>query len=187
MVVSETRLPGVVIIEPTAFRDERGFFLETYHAERYRAAAGLPLPFVQDNHSRSRRGTLRGLHFQRTRPQGKLIRVVEGEIYDVAADVNPRSPTFRQWVGVTLSADSFRQMYVPPAYAHGFCVTSEVAQVEYKCTDYYDPADEAGVMWNDEFLGIDWPIAEPVLSRRDQQHPPLSPEAATVLHRTIPG
>ncbi len=179
----ETRLQGPVLIEPAVHGDARGFFVETYRQGVF-AEFGVHDDFVQDNHSRSRRGTLRGLHFQRTRPQGKLIRVVEGEIYDVAADVNPRSPTFRQWVGVTLSADSFRQMYVPPAYAHGFCVTSEVAQVEYKCTDYYDPVDEAGVMWNDEFLAIDWPIADPVLSRRDQQHPPLSPDDATALHRT---
>jgi dTDP-4-dehydrorhamnose 3,5-epimerase len=172
MQVLTTALPGVLIIEPRVFRDERGFFLETYHAARY-AEAGLALPFVQDNHSRSRKGTLRGLHFQRTRPQGKLVRAIEGAIYDVAADVTPGSPTYGPWVGVTLSADDFRQIYVPPGYAHGFCVISDVAQVEYKCTDVYDPTDEGGVMWNDPVLGIPWPIDVPVLSDRDTRHPPL--------------
>lgn len=172
MKVTETSLPGVVVIEPTVFRDERGFFVETWHLRRY-TEAGIGVSFVQDNHSRSCRDTLRGLHFQNQRPQGKLVRAVEGEIFDVAADVNPASPTYGQWVGVSLSADDFRQIYVPPGYAHGFCVVSEVAQVEYKCTDFYDPADEGGVMWNDPVLGIQWPTTTPILSRRDQQHPPL--------------
>lgn len=172
MQVIATRLPGVVIIEPRVFLDGRGFFLESYHARRY-ADAGIGLAFVQDNHSRSRKDTLRGLHFQRTRPQGKLVRVIEGEVLDVAADVDPASPTYGQWVGVTLSAENFRQIYVPPGYAHGFCVVSDVAQVEYKCTDFYDPADEGGVMWNDPVLAIDWPTTAPILSERDQRHPPL--------------
>jgi dTDP-4-dehydrorhamnose 3,5-epimerase len=172
MQVRQTALPGVVIIEPRVFQDARGFFLETWHARRY-AEAGIEAAFVQDNHSRSRKDTLRGLHFQRTRPQGKLVRVIEGEIYDVAADVTPGSPTYGQWVGVSISADNFQQIYVPPGYAHGFCVVSEVAQVEYKCTDVYDPADEGGVMWNDPVLGITWPTHAPVLSHRDQTHPPL--------------
>jgi dTDP-4-dehydrorhamnose 3,5-epimerase len=171
--VVSTRLPEVVIIEPTVFLDERGFFLETYHATRY-SEAGITLPFVQDNHSRSREGTLRGLHLQRTRPQGKLVRVIEGEIFDVAADVNPASPTYGTWVGVCLSSDNFRQLYVPPGYAHGFCVVSAVAEVEYKCTDFYDPADESGVMWNDPVLSIEWPTTTPILSARDQTHPPLA-------------
>ena len=172
MQVLPTSLPGVVIIEPNVLRDERGFFLETYHAERYREA-GISLPFVQDNHSRSSKDTLRGLHFQRTRPQGKLVRVIQGEIFDVAADIDPASATFGVWVGVFLSSDNFRQIYVPPGYAHGFCVVSEVAEVEYKCTDLYDPADESGVMWNDPVLAIDWPVQAPVLSHRDHKHPPL--------------
>ena len=172
MQVIATRLPGVVIIEPRVFLDGRGFFLESYHARRY-ADAGIGLAFVQDNHSRSRKDTLRGLHFQRTRPQGKLVRVIEGEVLDVAADVDPASPTYGQWVGVTLSAENFRQIYVPPGYAHGFCVLSDVAQVEYKCTDFYDPADEGGVMWNDPVLAIDWPTTDPILSERDRRHPPL--------------
>jgi dTDP-4-dehydrorhamnose 3,5-epimerase len=176
--VVSTRLPEVVIIEPTVFRDERGFFLETYHATRY-SEAGITLPFVQDNHSRSREGTLRGLHLQRTRPQGKLVRVIEGEIFDVAADVNPASPTYGTWVGVCLSSDNFRQLYVPPGYAHGFCVVSAVAEVEYKCTDFYDPADESGVMWNDPVLSIEWPTTAPILSARDQTHPPLAQDGTT--------
>jgi dTDP-4-dehydrorhamnose 3,5-epimerase len=170
--VLATALPGVVIIEPRVFRDDRGFFLETWHLAKF-AEAGIDASFVQDNHSRSRKDTLRGLHFQRTQPQGKLVRVVAGEIFDVAADVDPASPRYGQWVGVLLSADNFRQIYVPPGYAHGFCVVSEVAEVEYKCTAFYDPADEGGVMWNDRRLSIEWPTNTPILSRRDQQHPPL--------------
>ena len=170
--VLETALPGVVIIEPRVFRDDRGFFLETWHFAKY-AQAGIEVSFVQDNHSRSRRDTLRGLHFQRTRPQGKLVRAIAGEIFDVAADVDPASPTYGQWVGVLLSSENFRQIYVPPGYAHGFCVVSEVAEVEYKCTAFYDPTDEGGVMWNDPRLSIAWPTTTPVLSTRDQQHPAL--------------
>jgi dTDP-4-dehydrorhamnose 3,5-epimerase len=168
-----TSLPGVLIIEPRVFRDERGFFLETYHAERYREA-GLEATFVQDNHSRSMRGTLRGLHWQAERPQGKLVRVLVGEIYDVAVDIRPDSPTFGKWVGFTLSADNFRQAWIPPGFAHGFCVTSEVAEVEYKCTDFYDPPSERGLIWNDPEVGIAWPIQDPILSARDQKHPRLS-------------
>lgn len=173
MQVIQTRLPGVVIIEPKVFRDGRGFFLETWNARKF-SEAGVEVSFVQDNHSRSRKGTLRGLHFQRTRPQGKLVRAIEGLIFDVAADVDPTSATFGVWVGVELSADNFRQIYVPPGYAHGFCVVSDVAQVEYKCTEFYDPADEGGVMWNEPILDIAWPVREPVLSARDQHHPPLA-------------
>jgi dTDP-4-dehydrorhamnose 3,5-epimerase len=168
-----TSLPGVLIIEPRVFRDERGFFLETYHAQRYREA-GLDAAFVQDNHSRSTRGTLRGLHWQAERPQGKLVRVLVGEIYDVAVDIRPDSPTFGKWVGVTLSADNFRQAWIPPGFAHGFCVTSEVAEVEYKCTDFYDPPSERGLIWNDPEVAIAWPIQDPILSERDKKHPRLS-------------
>jgi dTDP-4-dehydrorhamnose 3,5-epimerase len=172
MRVVETTLAGVLVVEPRVFQDARGFFLETYHAQRY-AAAGLDVTFVQDNHSRSRRGTLRGLHFQVAQPQGKLVRVIEGTIWDVAVDIRPDSPTFGQHVGVELSAENFRQIYVPPGFAHGFCVTTEVAQVEYKCTAYYDPADERGIAWNDPRLAIPWPVADPVLSARDQTNPTL--------------
>jgi len=173
MNVIATSLPGVLIIEPRVFRDERGFFFETYHAERYRDA-GLDVTFVQDNHSRSVRGTLRGLHWQVERPQGKLVRVLFGEIFDVAVDIRVDSPTFGDWVGVSLSADNFRQAWIPPGFAHGFCVTSEVAEVEYKCTDFYDPPSERGLIWNDPEVGIDWPITDPILSARDQRHPGLS-------------
>lgn len=162
-------LAGVVIVDPEVFRDSRGFFLESYHARKY-AEAGLP-PFVQDNHSRSTRGTLRGLHAQRRHPQGKLVRAVEGEILDVIVDARQGSATFSRWMGVVLSAESFRQIYVPPGCFHGFCVLSDFAQVEYKCTDYYDPGDEVGIIWNDPTLGIRWPVATPLLSKKDQAHP----------------
>jgi dTDP-4-dehydrorhamnose 3,5-epimerase len=170
MRILETPLAGVVVIEPTVHGDARGFFVETYRADRY-AAAGLPNTFVQDNHSLSVRHTLRGLHWQWRRPQGKLVRVVEGSIFDVAVDLRIDAPTFGQWYGVELSADNFRQIYVPPLFAHGFCVTSEVAQVEYKCTDFYDPDGEAGLMWNDPDLGIRWPVESPIVSARDTSHP----------------
>ena len=173
MRVVATEIPGVLIIEPRVHYDERGFFLETYHADRYRSC-GIEGPFVQDNHSRSAGGTLRGLHLQVQRPQGKLIRVVEGEIYDIAVDVRRGSPTFGRWVAVTLSADEFKQCYVPAGFAHGFCVMSSVAQVEYKCTDVYDRASEIGIAWNDPVLAIPWPIADPVLSERDRHHPTLA-------------
>ena len=166
-------IPGVVVIEPDVHRDPRGFFLETYHADKYREV-GIPGPFVQDNHSRSVRGTLRGLHLQIRRPQGKLVRVIEGEIFDVAVDVRRGSPTFGQWMGVTLSAENFRQCYLPPGFAHGFAVVSPIAQVEYKCTDIYDPKGELGVAWNDPAIGIEWPVADPLLSDRDTRHLPLS-------------
>lgn len=173
MQVRETAIPGVLIIEPRVLRDARGFFVETYHADRY-AAAGIADAFVQDNHSRSQRGTLRGLHWQWRRPQGKLVRAVEGEIFDVAVDLRPESPTFGRWVGVTLSADDFRQLYVPPGLAHGFYVTSANAQVEYKCTDVYDPEGEQGMRWDDPDLAIAWPLSEPpILSARDQRHPSM--------------
>lgn len=167
MKVLSTDLPGVLIVEPEVFQDTRGFFLETYHARKYREA-GIPEVFVQDNHSRSAQGTLRGLHAQRQHPQGKLVRVIQGEIFDVAVDIRRESPMFRRWVGITLSAENFRQVYVPPGFAHGFCVTSAVAEVEYKCTDFYDPTDEIGIVWNDPEIGIEWPIQEPILSDRDR-------------------
>lgn len=172
MRVVGTDLPGVVIIEPDVHRDDRGYFLETYHAAKY-AAHGIDGPFVQDNHSRSLFGTLRGLHLQVPRGQGKLVRVIEGEIYDVAVDVRRGSPTFARWVGVNLSADRFTQCYIPAGFAHGFAVLSPVAQVEYKCTEPYEPAQEVGIAWDDPALGIRWPLAEPRLSDRDRRHPRL--------------
>jgi dTDP-4-dehydrorhamnose 3,5-epimerase len=164
----QTDLPGVILIEPRVFRDERGFFLESYQREKY-AAGGIDVTFVQDNHSRSVQHTLRGLHAQLRRPQGKLLRVIEGEIFDVAVDVRRGSPTFGHWVGEWLSAENFRQIYVPPGFVHGFCVASAVAQVEYKCTDYYDSASEITVQWNEPTIGIEWPLpAAPLLSPKDQ-------------------
>jgi len=163
-------IPDVIIIEPDVHRDGRGYFVETYHADKYRAA-GIHVAFVQDNHSASVGGTVRGLHLQLRRPQGKLIRVVEGEIFDVAVDVRRGSPTFGRWTGVTLTADNFRQCYVPPGFAHGFAVLSRVAQVQYKCTDVYDPEDEIGIAWNDPALAIGWPVEQPFLSERDRRHP----------------
>jgi dTDP-4-dehydrorhamnose 3,5-epimerase len=168
-----TDLPEVIVVEPDIHRDGRGFFLETYHAEKYRRG-GIDGRFVQDNHSLSTAGTLRGLHLQLRRPQGKLIRVIQGEIFDVAVDVRRGSPTFGRWVGVAISADNHRQCYVPPGFAHGFSVVSPTAQVEYKCTELYDPASEIGVAWNDPALAIAWPVVEPVLSDRDRQHPTLA-------------
>ncbi|GGC99347.1 dTDP-4-dehydrorhamnose 3,5-epimerase [Halopseudomonas salina] len=173
MKIIETALPGVFIIEPTVFGDERGFFLESFHAERYRDA-GMDMAFVQDNHSRSRKGVLRGLHFQRLHPQGKLVRASRGSIFDVAADIDPASPSFGQYVGVTLSDENHRQMWIPPGYAHGFCVLSEVADFEYKCTDLYYPEDEGGVLWSDPDLNIQWPITEPLLSAKDLALPSLA-------------
>jgi len=171
--VEPTDIPGVLIVHPAVHHDGRGFFLETYHADRYREH-GITEPFVQDNQSRSVAGTLRGLHLQLQRPQGKLIRVIEGEVFDVAVDVRRGSPTFGRWVAVTLSADNFKQCYIPRGFAHGFYVVSPVAQVEYKCTDFYDPSSEIGIRWNDPALNIPWPSADPILSDRDRRHPPLA-------------
>lgn len=173
MNVIETALAGVVIIEPAVFGDERGFFLETYQEQRYRELAGIHLPFVQDNHSRSTKGVLRGLHFQKTKPQGKLVRVVTGEVYDVAVDIDPASPTYGQYEGVVLSGQNKRQFWVPPGYAHGFVVLSETADFEYKCTDYYDPSDEGGILWNDPDIGIRWPLDDVALSEKDTALPLL--------------
>ena len=168
MKVSHSKLKGCVIIEPRVFGDDRGFFLETFQAVRYEQEAGIDLPFVQDNHSRSARGVLRGLHFQKTKPQGKLVRVVRGEVYDVAVDIRKGSPTFGEWEGVTLSGDNKKQFWVPPGFAHGFVVLSDTADFEYKCTDYYDPSDEGSILWSDADLNIPWPIANPVLSTKDE-------------------
>ncbi len=162
-----TPIAGLLIVEPDVFQDARGFFLETYQAEKYRAG-GIDAVFVQDNHSRSVRGTLRGLHGQLHHPQGKLVRVVEGEVFDVAVDLRPGSPTFGRFESVLLSAENFRQFYIPPGFAHGFCVLSETAQLEYKCTDFYRPGDEFAIAWNDPELAVPWPVTAPTLSKRDQ-------------------
>ncbi|RMF14398.1 MAG: dTDP-4-dehydrorhamnose 3,5-epimerase [Candidatus Dadabacteria bacterium] len=175
MKVFETELPGVLVIEPAVFVDERGFFLETFHEVRY-AGRGIPgdgLRFVQDNHSRSRRGVLRGLHYQITKPQGKLVRVTRGRVFDVTADVNPDSPTFGRWVGVELSDENHRQLWIPPGYAHGFCVLSDVVDFEYKCTELYHSEDEGGIRWDDPRLAIEWPVKEPIVSAKDARLPTL--------------
>ena len=172
MNVIETNLPGVLIVEPKVFGDERGFFMESWNGRRYEEA-GLPGRFVQDNLSYSARSVLRGLHFQNPQPQGKLVSVLRGEVFDVAVDIRVGSPTFGRWTGVTLSADNKRQFYVPENFAHGFVVTSEVALFFYKCTDYYAPSSEGIVLWNDPDIGIEWPIDAPTLSERDRAAPPL--------------
>ena len=173
MKVLETRLPGVFVIEPRVFGDERGFFVETFQAERFVKSTGVTLQFVQDNHSRSRRGVLRGLHAQRNHAQGKLVRAARGEVFDVAVDINPASSTFGQWAGTTLSDINHRQLWIPPGYAHGFLTLSELADFEYKCTDYYCPEDEIGVIWNDPDIGITWPLDNPSLSSKDKSLPTL--------------
>ncbi len=167
MNIIKTRLDGCLIIEPKVFGDERGFFLESFNQQRYEQQTGITQLFVQDNHSRSAKGVLRGLHFQKTRPQGKLVRVVRGEVYDVAVDIRPQSPTFGQWEGVILSEENKRQFWVPPGFAHGFQVLSDFADFEYKCTDYYVPQDEGCLAWNDPQLAIDWPLKTPLLSEKD--------------------
>jgi dTDP-4-dehydrorhamnose 3,5-epimerase len=168
----ETEIPGVILVEPQVHSDTRGFFVETYHAPRYREG-GIDAVFVQDNHSQSTRGTLRGLHGQFPRCQGKLLRVIQGEVFDVAVDVRRGSPAYGKHVAVSLSAENFLQIYIPPGFVHGFCVTSDVAQVEYKCTDVYRPEDEFGVAWNDPDLGIAWPVDDPILSPKDRDAPRL--------------
>ena len=172
MNVINTRLPGVLIVEPKIFGDGRGFFLESYHQQRY-CDAGIELPFVRDIHSRSQYGVLRGLHFQRTKPQGKLVRVTQGAVYDVVVDINPQSPTCGEHVGVKLTADNHLQLWVPPGYAHGFCVLSDTADFQYKCTDLYYPEDEGGLLWNDPELDITWPLESPILSEKDLRNPRL--------------
>lgn len=167
MNIIKTKLHDCLIIEPKIFGDERGFFMETFRAERYAELAGITLPFVQDNHSRSSHEVLRGLHYQKTKPQGKLVRVVRGEVFDVAVDIRQDSPTFSQWEGVILSEENKTQFWVPPGFAHGFVVLSDTADFEYKCTDYYDPSDEGSIMWDDPDLNIAWPIKHPKLSHKD--------------------
>jgi len=167
-----TPLPGVVVVEPQVFEDARGFFMETYHAPRF-AEAGIAQTFVQDNHTRSVRHTLRGLHFQVTRPQGKLVRVAAGEVFDVAVDLRRGAPTFARWHGVALSAENRLQIYIPPGFAHGFCVLSDTADVIYKCTEVYDPGGDRAIRWDDPAIGIDWPVNDPILSAKDAAAPTL--------------
>jgi dTDP-4-dehydrorhamnose 3,5-epimerase len=180
MKVRPTALPEVLLIEPRLFGDERGHFLETYHAQRY-SGSSISATFVQDNLSHSHRGVVRGLHYQWGRPQGKLIMVVQGEIFDVAVDIRQGSPTFGRWVGVTLSARDYQQLYIPEGFAHGFCATSDSATVCYKCTDFYVPQDDRGIRWDDPTLAISWPITEAILSDKDRSLPSLAEIPAECL------
>lgn len=168
MNVIDTVIDDVKIIEPRVFGDDRGFFLETFQADRYAEQAGIKENFVQDNHSRSAKHVLRGLHFQKTNPQGKLVRVVSGEVIDVAVDIRKDSPSFGKWASTILSAENKRQFWVPPGLAHGFLVLSDSADFEYKCTEYYDPSDEGCLLWNDPEVGIEWPVENPLLSEKDK-------------------
>ncbi|MDW3569190.1 dTDP-4-dehydrorhamnose 3,5-epimerase [Enterobacter asburiae] len=172
MKVIKTKLDGVLIIEPRIFGDERGFFYETFHAQRYKEA-GITENFVQDNRSRSTGGVLRGLHFQKRKPQGKLVTVTQGEVFDVAVDLRPNSPTFGKYESIVLTGENKIQFYIPPGFAHGFCVLSDSADFQYKCTDFYDPSDEGGLIWNDKAVDINWPIKEPKLSEKDKILPSL--------------
>jgi dTDP-4-dehydrorhamnose 3,5-epimerase len=173
MKILPSSLPEILIIEPSVFQDERGFFMETYQQRRY-TEAGIESIFVQDNLSSSVHGTLRGLHYQVQHAQAKLIQVIEGTIFDVALDIRWGSPSFGQWTSIHLSAENKRQLFLPEGFAHGFCVLSESAQVVYKCTDFYVPEDEGGVLWSDPTLAIEWPISEPLLSEKDSQQPCLA-------------
>ncbi|MEW6635334.1 MAG: dTDP-4-dehydrorhamnose 3,5-epimerase [Actinomycetota bacterium] len=179
MNVRETGLPGVLVIEPRVFGDERGFFMESWNGRRYEKL-GIPNRFVQDNLSFSQKGVLRGLHFQNPRPQGKLVSVLVGEVFDVAVDIRVGSPTFGRWTGAYLSAENRRQLWVPPDFAHGFVVTSEGALFSYKCTDYYAPEHDGSILWSDPEIGIEWPVESPILSEKDRNAPALRemPEGA---------
>ncbi len=181
MTVRETTLPGVLVIEPTVFRDERGFFVETF-STRVGKHHGIPDTFVQDNHSRSRRGVVRGLHYQLHAPQGKLVHVARGSIYDVAVDIRVGSPCFGKWFGVELNDDNLKSMWIPPGFAHGFCVLSDVADVIYKCTQLFDSPDDRGILYSDPRIGIDWPVENPIVSPKDADRSPLD-ESRTDLPR----
>lgn len=172
MEFERTPIDGVVLVKPKVWRDSRGYFVETWQQQRYEEI-GIALPFVQDNRSRSVKGTLRGLHFQKNFPQGKLVSVSRGSVFDVAVDIRKGSPTFGQWFGVELTEENQYQMWVSPGLAHGFCVTSEIADFSYKCTEYYHPEDDAGIRWNDPDIGVAWPIATPILSEKDKTAPLL--------------
>ncbi len=178
-------LPGVILIKPDLFEDNRGFFLETYHLAKYKEK-GIDHPFVQDNHSRSHKGALRGLHYQLRRPQAKLVYVVAGEVLDVAVDIRRGSPTFGHWTGTILSENNRRQLFIPEGFAHGFCVLSDRADVIYKCTDLYTAGDDYGIVWSDPTIDVTWPIENPVLSEKDRRNPELReiPEALLPIYDT---
>ena len=170
----QTAIEGVLVLEPKVFGDARGFFMESYNRRAFAEATGQDVDFVQDNHSRSRKGVLRGLHYQIQQPQGKLVRVTSGAVFDVAVDIRRDSPTFGRWAGATLSAQNRRQLWIPPGFAHGFCVTGETALFCYKCTELYAPEHEGSILWNDPAIGIAWPLEHPTLSAKDAAAPPLA-------------
>lgn len=172
MKIIKTKLPGLLIIEPRVFEDQRGFFYESFYASRYQEL-GIDTPFVQDNLSRSKLGTLRGLHFQLKNPQGKLVTVIRGRVFDVAVDIRQGSSTFGHWFGLELNDSNHLQLYIPEGFAHGFSVLSDEADFFYKCTNYYDPQSEHGIQWNDPAIGIEWQISDPILSKKDQEYPLL--------------
>ena len=172
MRITEFELKGLLLLQPEVFRDERGFFMETWNARKY-GQLGLPATFVQDNLSRSSRGTLRGLHYQKPHSQGKLVSLLKGKVWDVSVDLRLDSPTFGKWAGITLDSDSGSQLYIPPGFAHGFCTLSEEALFFYKCTDFYSPDEERGIAWNDPQLNINWPVSDPLLSSKDRGYPNL--------------
>jgi dTDP-4-dehydrorhamnose 3,5-epimerase len=178
---TETSLPGVLVIDPIVHGDDRGFFFESFHKRKY-AELGVEADFVQTNISRSSRGVLRGLHYQFPHPQGKLVTVLEGEVYDVAVDIRPSSATFGQWTAVMLSATNRRHFWIPPGFAHGFCVVSDAATFMYQCTTLYDAAADAAIHWDDPSIGIDWPVSDPILSRKDE----LAPRLADVARERLP-
>lgn len=184
MNVHRTDLPGVLLIEPRVYRDDRGFFYEAFNSDVFaaHAAEGLPTRFVQDNHSRSTERVLRGLHYQLLRPQGKFVTCVRGTIFDVAVDVRIGSPNFGRWTAMTLTGDEPRYLWIPPGFAHGFCVLSPVADVIYKCTEVYDAADDRGVLWSDERIGIVWPVSNPLASPKDQHYVGLDPNRPDLPH-----
>lgn len=180
MIVTPTSIPEVLVLEPKVFGDARGFFFESYNEKVFREATGVQLPFVQDNHSKSARGVLRGLHYQMVKPQGKLVRVTQGEVLDVAVDLRAGSPTFRRWVAVTLSAENRKQAWIPPGFAHGFLVLSETAEFLYKTTDYWYPEHDRSLLWNDPDIAIEWPRdVQPLLAAKDAAAPTLRQGAET--------
>ena len=181
MKIITTSIDGILIIEPKAFTDKRGFFMETYNQRKY-IESGIDSIFVQDNLSYSLKGTVRGLHFQIENPQAKLVHVITGEIFDVAVDIRPGSATFGQWTGIHLSDKNRRQLYIPEGFAHGFCVLSDAAHFSYKCSDFYAPEDEGGIIWSDPDIGIRWPVENPIISEKDQQYPKLS----DLTHEQLP-
>jgi dTDP-4-dehydrorhamnose 3,5-epimerase len=173
MKINTTPIDGLLVLEPDVYRDERGFFLETFHEQKYESF-GIESNFVQDNLSFSSKGILRGLHFQYRHPQAKLVQALSGEVFDVAVDIRPGSPTFGKWFGIRLSQDNLYQMFIPEGFAHGYCVVSETTLFAYKCTDFYSPSDEGGLLWSDPDIGIEWPVSDPVLSQKDSRLPRLS-------------